>query len=369
MGDIPPPNALYPQPSQPQNNSLFSDPAKIVGVMSGLNQIQIQKQAQQEHARQSIGSAFSNAISGLGKNATAEDVHNITANIARQFPQITTQYPDLIPATKDIILNSKRGDINYGANVLKNSVLSGGEGTNRVEVTEPRTGEKYTVPVPTANMGGALLSGLPPATGQAEEARVTDLKREGDLYPREINNLKQALHYAQSLPPTAFGPLSKNFNDFKSRMLELGVIRSPEEAKKITNFEAFDKYMADVVSTRANSLGPHTNEGLNSAYARSPNSHQAGGTILDLLRKQIALRHMEHAGIMLPAQNAPVGKYPEHKAQFGSTQDPAAYALETMTPDEVKALEKSLKDPSARSRFNKNYQDAIRAGILKRPGE
>jgi hypothetical protein len=369
MGDIPPPNALYPQPVAPNQGLFTGDPSRVLGAISTMNQIQIQRQAQQDHARQQIGSAFSNAISGLGKNVTEDDVHNITANIARQFPQIATQHPDIIQAAKDIILNSRHGDINFGANVLKNSLLSGSEGSSRQGIIEENTGRTYSAPTPNLNMGGAVLTGLPPAAAGVEEERQKDLKREGDTYQPEITNLRKALSLAKNLPESAFGPNSSNFNDMKARLVQLGWL-TQKQADEVGDLTQLNKNLQQAVQNRSAAFGPHTNAGLDTTFHASPNTLQTKEALIPLIKQAIAIRNMEHAAVVNSHQEAKVGEYNAKKAQFGTNQDPTAFAIADMDEAEVRALEKSLKGNKAkRDQFNRSYQAAIRAGIAPRPGE
>jgi hypothetical protein len=384
MGDIPPPTALYPAPPQ-QSGNMLSDPGRAIGMLNGINQLKLFnaqypalaetptanlqsiKQQQQMQARQTISSAYANAVRGLGSNASEDDVRNVGVNLSRSFPDIATTYPDMIPAAKDTILNTRKGNIQAGANTLLNSTLTPAEGTGRTEYMD-QNGVRRSLPNTAANIHGSLPTGLPPNTEAAEAARNADLQKEG-TYGTEINNLNQAYRLAKDLPHGDFGPNSDRVNDVKARLVQAGWL-SQKQADEAGSYLELNKYIQRSIQDRANAIAPHTNEGLEGSFKATPNTMMTKEAFMPLLRQAISVRNMEHASVIVSDKNASLGQYPREKANFGNRQDPNAFGVATMEPGEVTKLYQSLKadkDKSKLARFNASLSDAERAGIWKRP--
>lgn len=392
MADVPAP--VYPSfqpPAQNNTNALAGDPTKIVGLLSGLQDFRLKQQqfdalaqqpaaalqgqnianttatmTQQAAASRAASTIIATYLAGH-PNPTEKDVRDAKAYAARSLPSVAVQYPEMIPGAADVVLNHPKG-IKFGAATLLNSQLSPDSASSLVDgPPNPATGAPTKMTVPQSNLIQGRDTGLAPGVAESAKARTEDLLREGATYPTEINNLKQALHYVQVLPKGSTGPLAEKFNDAKARLVELGILPQ-RDAENLSNFQQLQKYVARSVSDRANTMGPHTNEGLASATSGTPNAHMTDLALEPLLKASIAIRHMEHAAVVVPAQSGGPN-YATEKANFGTHQDPRAYAIEMMSPEEIRALHKSIKDPVERARFNKSYQAAIAAGILKKPGE
>lgn len=383
MGDVASPNALYPSAPQPNQGLLSGDPSKAVGLMNALNENRlfnstfdarsqlpqaaltgqnISNQTALQSQQEAASKAIYRIIGGYtaGTKGTPDDIRAGVALAARSLPDIATKYPQLLTAA------SEAAQKNPG--LLINSGLSPESQSSRVDVTEPNSGATYSVPVTSANMGSkALQRSLASGGAESAQAMQEDLRREG-TYQSDVNPLKKALDLAQKLGPGGMAPGSKGRQEFESFVYGLAPSLVPAGMQdKIKNYAELEKYLVNNASQRAQNLGPHTNEGLATATTGSPNVHINDLAGVDLIKAQLAIRNMEHAQV-LQAAKAGGPNYTTAKASFSSQHDPRAYAIGTMTPDEIRNLDKTLK-PSERAKFNKSYQAAIESGILNKPGQ
>lgn len=383
MGDVASPNALYPQPAPVAASSVnaLSDPTKAIGLISGLQDYRLKQQqfdalsqipeaalqgqnisnqtalqAQQEAASKAVHRVMGGYLAGT--KGTPDDVRSAAALAARSFPEIATKYPDIITAASEV------GQKNPG--LLINSGLTPESQSGRVDTTDPNTGATYSVPVTAANMGRtAIQRSLPAGGSESAQAMQDDLKREGS-YASDVNPLKKALELAQKLGPGGMAPGSKGRQEFESFVYGLAPSLVPAGMQdKIKNYAELEKYLVNNASQRAQNLGPHTNEGLATATTGSPNVHINDLAGVDLIKAQLAIRNMEHAQVLQAAKTGGPN-YTTAKAAFASQHDPRAYAIGTMSPDEIQKLQKTLKGPE-RARFNQSLRAAIDSGVVERP--
>jgi len=191
-----------------------------------------------------------------------------------------------------------------------------------------------------------------------------DLARESS-YGQDIVPLTKALALAQKLGPGGMAPGSKGRQDFESFMYGLAPQLVPAAMQdKIKNYAELEKYLTNNASQRAQNLGPHTNEGLATAVTGSPNVHINDLAGIDLIKVQLALRKMEHAQVLQAAQGGGPN-YTANKSGMAPQFDPRAFAIDTMSPDEIQKLQTTLKGPE-RARFNRSLKAAIDAGVIER---
>ena len=383
MGDVASPNALYPAaPAQPQSaTNLLANPAQAVGIMNGLNQLKLfnaqypalsqqpqaalegqnisnatAEQMQQEVASRAVSRIMGGYLAGI-KNPKGDDVRSAAAFAARSLPNVAARYPDIISAA------SETGRRNPG--LLINSGLSPEGQSGEVAGTPTQVGQQTIIKVPTSNMGTGRVTSLPQGSDQSSAVMQADLAREGS-YQSDINPLRKALDLAVKLGPGGMAPGSKGRQEFESFVYGLTPQLVPKEMQdKIKNYAELEKYLVNNASQRAQNLGPHTNEGLATATTGSPNVHINDLAGVDLIKAQLAIRNMEHAQVL---QAAKVGgpNYTTAKAAFSAQHDPRAYAINTMSPEEIQNLQKTLKGPE-RARFNQSLRAAIDSGVVERP--
>ena len=390
---------LYPKPPQPQQggalSGLMQNPLAIIPALSALQQMQITRQQapalvqqpaaalqgqniqnltgemqQQDAARRIIAAEIGAGLSGI-ENPTANDVHSLTAYAARSHPDIARRYPGIINSAADLVLRHPQG-IKYGAGVLLNSGMSPGEASQRIPAPpDPLTGAARQEPVTAGNLrsaGGATPIALPPGSQESATAMQSDLIRAGN-YSTEIFPLRQAFDKIKELGPGGTAPGSKGRQEFESFVYGLAPQLSQYlgvDASKIKNYAELEKYLTQAMQVRANNFGPHTNEGLATATTGSPNVHINDLAGQDLIQAAIGLRRMEQAQIIQASKAGPAS-YTNQKALFAAQQDPRAYQIDMMTPDQIKSLQKSLKGAD-RAKFNTSLRSAIDSGVISQPG-
>src|ERR1700744_3359701 len=125
MGDIPPPNSLYPAPPQQQPQSgvnMLANPGQAIGMIGALQDIRLKSQQfndlaqqpgavlqgqnisnataemqQQEMASKAIYRVIGGYMAGI-KDPKPDDFRRSGALAARSFPAIAQKYPDIIRA-------------------------------------------------------------------------------------------------------------------------------------------------------------------------------------------------------------------------------------------------------------------------------
>lgn len=368
MADV---NALYPQPVAPGGgNALLSDPTKVVGLMQGVAALRGQNIAndtalmqQQAAASRAISSVMGGYLAGI-PNPGEDDVRSAAAFAARQFPEVAVKYPDLIAGAKSLAIDHPKG-VKYGAGLLVNSQMSPTEATESVTgPPDPITGAPTVIPRAVANMVPGRVVGLPQGSEDSSRVRQADLARE-TTYATDIVPLTRALDLAQKLGPGGMAPGSKGRQEFESFVYGLAPQLLPKDMQdKIKNYAELEKYLVNNASQRAQNLGPHTNEGLATATTGSPNVHINDLAGVDLIKAQLALRKMEHAQTLHAAAGGGPN-YTQNKALVASQFDPRAFMIDTMSPDEIRNLQTTLKGPE-RARFNRSLQAALDAGVIER---
>jgi hypothetical protein len=214
---------------------------------------------------------------------------------------------------------------------------------------------------------GAVPGSPPLGAGTSAEAYQRDLLRAGN-FKQDIFPLTRALELAKSLGPGGMAPGSKGRQEFESYVYGLmPSLVPPAMQDKIKNYAELEKYLVNNASQRAQNLGPHTNEGLAAATTGSPNVHINDLAGIDLIKAQIALRRMEHAQTLQAAKAGPAN-YTAEKAKFAAGQDPQAYAVDLMEPEQRQKLHITIRG-TARDRFNDSLAAAIDSGAIDAPPE
>lgn len=384
---MPDPTSLYPQPAQ---NALTGNPAQLIDTVGRLQNLNILMQqapalAQQPAAtlhgtlianqqqqlaldttkRQMIAGALSSQLFGKS-NISPEDVHNATAYVARQF---APEDAPLINQTADLVLNEPRG-LSAGVGMLQNMAMSPEAGSSRTPMMLP-SGATASIPIAAANVGGAVPTGLPLGADTSTTTMQADLARarnfSSDLFP-----WTQALSTMERLQSQGetFGPGSKGRQEVESFAYTL----APQIARwagvdpnKIGDYAEVEKYLTQGLQQRASSFGTHTDMQLATAASGSPNVHITDLAGIPLIKATIALRRMEQAQTL---ENAKLGgpNYTANTAAWSANQDPRAYMIDMMSPDQIKQLQSSLKGAD-RARFNNSLRAAIASGVVTPPGQ
>jgi hypothetical protein len=130
----------------------------------------------------------------------------------------------------------------------------------------------------------------------------------------------------------------------------------------IQNYDEAKKYLTQATMGRLAGFGHGTDQQLATALTGNPNVNISNMAAVDVTKMAIAARRMEHAQTLMAAGAGPVG-YSQASANFAAGQDPRAYMIDLMEPDQIKKLQATLKGPE-RARFNTSLQAAINAGVI-----
>jgi hypothetical protein len=303
---------------------------------------------QNQFLRDGIGS-----LAGKGTALSKKDVIDFIVAASRNTnipSSVLSTYVDGVPDDPKQLAAHVRN--------LQNIAIGSAGTAGRVQGPPGPQGEATTAPLGAVNYGGgAMPVGLPPGSEASAGVMQADLQRAGN-FKSDIFPLERSLDLAQKLGPGGMAPGSKQRQDFESYVYGLMPSLVPQGMQdKIKNYAELEKYLVNNASQRAQNLGPHTNDGLAAAVTGSPNVHINDLAGVDLIKAQIMLRRMEHAQTLQAARKGPAN-YTAEKAKFGTSQDPDAYGLDLKTPEQIRALDKSLKGP-ARIKFNRSLATAL----------
>lgn len=423
MADL---SSLYPQPPQQQQTNLLANPAQTINMLQGLTTLQRQQlelqgtralgQLYQQHvtpdgvdvpgllqdaaknpaaafvlpeymtgALAQKGQMISNSqqalslnnsyqqaagqfLNALGPNPTSEQVNSAMATLKRLRPDIPGA---LVAGWGHTILDDSEGTA-HGAGVLQNYLLSPETRASRVPFISPQTGAAGTAPLSAVNVGGgALPTGLPPGSSESAQAMQADLARAHN-YAADIYPWTQALSKMEELQGQGetFGPGSKGRQELES----FAYTFAPTIARwagvnpdKIQGYAEVEKYLTQGLQQRAAGFGAHTDMQVATAASGSPNVHVTDLAGIPLIKATIALKRMETAQALINSRGGGPG-YLNNAAQWSSSQDPRAYMLDLMPPEQVKQLQTTLKG-AERAKFNASLRDAIQSGVVTPPGQ
>jgi hypothetical protein len=386
-------SGLYPQAPQPQQNALTGDPARLIGLASEVQRMQLLRAqmpalAQQPAANlantqlanvtarmQQQADAQRRVAAGLGSmipdGAKEDDVHSAVTYFARSNPDIAVNYPEMLPAASDVILNHPKG-IKYGASVLLNSALPPEAASGRVTGPPTAGGAPTTISVPQANLGGprGIVTGLPAGEGTALEAsagRGANLSGTASTtaqYHADLENLKQE---SQTLGvvggPTE--PFEKKANQVLQRFGISGIgTMTPDQLRAA---EGFDK-ISNQISLAQGQMFGGTDASRSMTVGANPStsmSQYGREGVIDMLQgNQDAIDTARNAWLDARAKGAPANSHDVFTNQLSKILDPRVFQFARMSrPNQQKFL--SQIDPADLSGFEQKYQAAIDRGWVK----
>ena len=395
MADVNALSSLYPQPpQQPSNtNVLVSDPTKVIGLLSGIQDYRLKQQQfdalaqqpgavlagqnisnqtaqmqQQALAARVVHGVMGNYLAGI-KNPTADDVRGAAALAARSVPDVAIKYPDIITAASDVVTKHPNG-IKYGAGLLLNSQLSPETASSLVEAPpNPVTGAARKMTVPESNLAGGRDVALPPGEseqiGEPKKVYLADQERSATTQAN-LRKLEMVYPLVQQLGNSNFGPGSAEFAKVKGALVTAGVI-DPNTSDLKVRQEA-GKYLLNYAQGAQNA--GRSDHALSAAIGSNPNLDLTQPANLALIRNQIGMDKADAAIPVLFNQLHPSDTskryYKEFKANFYRDYDQRAFFYDKMSPDERRQLVDSLgaKDSAAYKKFAKSYADLKSAGFL-----
>lgn len=339
------------------------------------------EKAQQTYLRSTLGSLASLP------NPSMRDVNNWAVTVARNTnapPQMIQQIVDGAStfandpkALKKYI--ATQGIISMGTGALAGETgaptaagqpmsITAGEGIlNRAGVGPGSIGAN---PQAETGMPTAMAPGFEHAA-QASGALMGAARARAAHFGADIYPLEQSLGALERLGPTGTGPGTDELNTIKS-FLQSNLNWLPGvkiDPNSIKDFDEAKKYLTQAAGSRAAAFGHGTDQALSTALTANPNTHISNLAAVDLTKATIALRRMEQAQT-LQADRIGVqpGQFATWAARWATNVDPRAFMVDLLDQKQLQNLQKTLKNPKERARFNSSVQMAIDNGIITRPG-
>lgn len=376
--------SLYPQaPQPPAQNALLGDPTRLIGMASDVQKLQLLQQQtpalaqipgqqlqnlqlantanimqQQATARQLVASELGNGLLGVD-SPTADDVHNLTAYIARSHPEVATRFPDILTAASDSILDNPKG-IKSGANTLLTTALSPENAAGQVYGQPTPGGQLQQQTLAQAVMQGPHPIGTPPGFAERQVGGAnTDVQLAGNLSeaaegaPQRIallGNLENNLSKFTSGPGADWTKVAKAFVN-RNVPLPAGWQFDPSS---IASQEEFVKQATQLAQQQFGAIGgTGTDAKFASAFQTNPNdtlSQLGNGSIIRLLKgNEGALRAKNNAWLSAQSQN-PALSYRDFSNQFNANFDPRVFQFQYFTPAQRQAYYGNM-NPNDQQRF------------------
>lgn len=390
MADI---SSLYPAPPPQSQNALLSDPAKVIGIASGLQDYRLKQQQFDALAQQPQAALEGQNISNrtnqnkqneeasqiaahyygtLPDNASKDDVLRMKMAIRAVHPFISS---DTINTVGNLVLRDP-GGIRQGIATARTMGLSPGEMVSRVEAPPGPQNEPMKQPMTSAVRAGAQPTGPVPGAAEAQKetgigsgVALNDARHRGLNYRQEVFPLETAIPALEKLGKTGTGPGTEEFNHVKSFLQSAGI--PGLDVEKIKNFDEAKKYLTDFVNQNGNT---GTNDKLAASFAGNPSVNISNAAAVDVAKSALALRRMKQAQLVeFEKTGLPDSEYTKWASRWNVAHDPRAYGFDLMTPDQRKKVIESFPEgekgaPGPRDLFKLQVTAAHKNGIIN-PGQ
>lgn len=407
MGDVPPPNALYPQPPAAGAGSLLSgDPAKVIGMIGQLNQNALFQQT--FNARKAIGQAYQGAIGDDGSIDTQALMQGIKNNpdagfmageaaagaLDRQGKQIENAKSMFgLQAGQNKVLMDGIGSLadkpeisnedlrnfvvtaarNSGvptatilsvvgnapkdqaarhewARTIQNMAIGSAGVAQRVTAPPGPGGAPQQGTLGSVNYGGTTPTGLPPGVGEAQVqtgagsgAALNEARTRGLNYKQEVFPLEQAIPALEKLGKTGTGPGTEEFNHIKSFLQSAGL--PGLDADKIKTFDEAKKYLTDFVNLNGNTQSV---EHLRSSFGGSPSVNISQAASSEVAKAALSLRRMKQAQLVeFEKSGLPDSDFTKWASRWQLGHDPRAYGFDLMKPEQRIKVMESFSDKAS----------------------
>jgi hypothetical protein len=250
-----------------------------------------------------------------------------------------------------------------------------------------QTGVRPMIPAGAAvrqAANGGLVPELPIGEAKSREAstdtaialRNRNSHYAEDMYP--INGLIDAL---EKVGPKGSGPGKEELNTLKSALYAFsdwvpGLDKQLGDPEMMGDFAKGVKFAKQLASSVANNVGPHTNEGLTTAFASSPNMNMLNLPAKDLAKSIYGLRNMQQV-MMIQAQkegvpNSGLARWTQNN--WSLRVNPAGFMwdrLDDTERDRVIHKIETIKDPNRRAaemtKLRNSVELATRSGVIAGP--
>lgn len=420
MGDIPPPNALYPQPSTPSAGGLLSgDPTKVLGIIGQMNQNALFQQT--FNARKAIGQAYQGSIGDDGSIDTQKLMQGIKSNpdagfmageasagaLSRQGQQIeNAQKMFGLQAGQNKVLLDGIGSLadkkvitdedlrNYAVTSARNSgvptasILSvvgnapkdqaarhewartiqniaiGSSGIAQRTAAPPSAGgAPQNQTLGAANYGGTQPTGLAPgeselnASPAARAAALQSTATTSPQYHADLENLRTDSKILDNLGGPTF-EVEKKLNQLTSRIGNFGVTMTPDQLKA---GESFDK-IVNGISLRQGQMFGNTDAGRSMTLGATPNTSMSKfgreGMIDMAQGNQDFVDATRRAWLKARANGAPVSSHDLFMDQISQQMDPRVFQFNRLSRDNQQKF-LSQMDHADIGEFEDKYKTAV----------
>lgn len=313
-------------------------------------------------------SDFASAAAALKRAGVDQDVIDSIINPAYKVG-------DDPKALKKIAAN--HGIMSLGTGALEGEAgpISEGQPTtiNKGEAIERRAGV-----VPGQNGTGMEVvapAGYSEAAGRGA-ALLGDARSRAANYGSDVFPMTNLLSNLEKLGPQGTGPGTHEINTMKSFVQSnLGWLPGADkiigDPNKIKDYNEAEKYATQLAGSRASQFGHGTDQAMAQSLIGSPNTHISNLAGVDLTKAIIGLRRMEHVQT-LEADNDPAiaknpAKFGTWAARWATNVDPRAFMVDLMDKDQLANLQKSIRSPADKAKFNRSVKMAIDNGIITNP--
>jgi hypothetical protein len=300
------------------------------------------------------------SVVNLGNRLQGVTINPVTNQINPMGGQAGQMVPGLSPeaATSPENVVAPNGQAYQTTRAQRTTMVGGGPDT---------TGMKPGA-LGAPSRSGNAPGGLPAPGPQFEAGKKAfdeDIAVSADKI-RATQPLLQAIPLIEKLGSTGSGPTSQAFNDARSTLVTLGIIK-PDDTKEAA-YDKANKYLEQYsgrVPTAARS-----DASLYQAQTSNPNLKTSNAATLALAKQAVAYDRMDAArGIAFQDQANQGGfaGYQQHRAGWTQNQDARAYGLDLMDPGKRQKLLDDMKakanTPEGKKFWN-SLSVADKAGFL-----
>jgi hypothetical protein len=237
------------------------------------------------------------------------------------------------------------------------------------------SGPSPDVQAPATPLAGGAAATSPLGSQQEAEAAVQHLgaaRERANNYQSAIFPIEGAL---TSLEGADTGKGGEVLNGIRSYLgdtpLKLFNFMLPSSLSDQQRRQAFDEAQKYTTGMAIGGPGGARSDAGNAAsIAANPNVHISNAAALAVTKSILAQRRMDQTGTLaFNNSGLPANQYDRFMNTWQTQQDPRAFAIDKMTPEDRAALVKSFGGPktAAYQKFKASVQSAINAGVIPNP--
>lgn len=177
--------------------------------------------------------------------------------------------------------------------------------------------------------------------------------------------LTQAIDHLEKLGPSGTGPGTQEYSMLMGFLQAFapGTL-TPDRLKTLNDYQSASKYIEQIASQAAASIGPHTNAGLDAAFKGNASMDKTQDVNLGVLKKATSLLRMRQAQqAEFARQGGDPTQYANWSQKWAVDQDPRAYGVDLMSKKQQQDLYKGLSGDE-RKKFNASLKAAIGNGLV-----